>query len=503
MYLQLDTKFNPFTYDEMVKPLLYYKQAYDEADAAYSDLVAQTEEWKDIANRENSPEAFEMYQRYSNDLSRAVDDFSQGMNAKTRKTLLGLKRRYAQDITPIAKASEAMNAANELRVKAGPDAIFEVSEYNSLDQFLHGKKANNKYQSREALTKKTAAITEAAMASALKDPEFKKAMGDQFWMITQHTGGSYEDLTEAMKLGMMDNPIAQNRFSQIRQEVAKNAGIHDYDAAGQRAIMEAIDTGLYAGLDKPVRSFQANADHITPVQRHSMAMENARLALTAASNGMEWDKGKKKWVYNKEIDPKIQKIKERANQENSNPDNWIPEVVNGSATGRYYDPVTKKYFNADGTLSQQGVYKPDAPDSTIFKPLLFDAWSGGASKGFQLKGDINDQDSGWGPWTDTSIIKYSDIHGREAKKAIKDYIYNITGIPGTVDISEGTIEAIADILQISRDRDWFSDNHFAVRIPGVDDEGNIISKPDFERAKQKIINQLSTNQTINNQLPNE
>lgn len=304
MYLQLDTKFNPFTYDEMVKPLLYYKQAYDEADTAYSDLVAQTEEWKDIANRENSPEAFEMYQRYSNDLSRAVDDFSQGMNARTRKTLLGLKRRYAQDITPIAKASEAMNAANELRVKAGPDAIFEVSEYNSLDQFLHGKKANNKYQSREALTKKTAAITEAAMASALKDPEFKKAMGDQFWMITQHTGGSYEDLTEAMKLGMMDNPIAQNRFSQIRQEVAKNAGIHDYDAAGQRAIMEAIDTGLYAGLDKPVRSFQANADHITPAQRHSMAMQSAQLALSAASSGMVKD-AKGNWVYDPSKDPAL------------------------------------------------------------------------------------------------------------------------------------------------------------------------------------------------------
>lgn len=496
MYLQLDTRFNPFTYDEMVKPLLYYKQAYDEAEAAYSDLVTQTEAWKDIANRENSPEAFEMYQRYSGDLSRAVDDFSQGMTAKNRRALLGLKRRYAQDIAPIARASEAMNAANELRAKAGHDAIFEVGEYNSLDQFLHGKTANNKYQSREALTKKTAAMTEAAMAEALKDPEFEKAMGNQFWMITQHTGGSYKDLTEAMKLGMMDNPIAQNRFSQIRQEVAKNAGIQNYDAAGQQAIMDAIDTGLYAGLDKPVRNFQANKDHMTPYQ-------SMNLSLSAANDGMEWDKDKKKWVYNKEIDPKIQKIRERVAQEGSNPDNWIPEVANGSATGRYYDPVTKKYFNADGTLAQQGIYKPDVPDYTMFKPLFFDAWSGGASKGFQRKDDVNDQDSGWGPWTDTSIIKYSDIHGKEAKKAIKDYIYNIAGISGTVDISEGTVEAIADILQISRDRDWLSDNHFAVRMPGVDDDGNIISKPDFERARQMIINQLSTNQTINNQLPQE
>lgn len=270
MYLKLDTKFNPFTYDEMVKPLLYYKQAYDEAEAAYSDLVTQTEAWKDIANRENSPEAFEMYQRYSGDLSRAVEDFSQGMTAKNRRALLGLKRRYAQDITPIARASEAMKEANDLRAKAGSDAIFEVGAYNSLDLFLHGKTANNKYQSREALTKRAAAMTEAAMTEALRDPDFKKAMGDQFWMITQHTGGSYEDLVEAMKVGMADNPIAQNRFSEIRQSLLQKAGIQNYDAAGQQAIIDAIDTGLYAGLDKPTRQFSANQGFLNPLQQEQL-----------------------------------------------------------------------------------------------------------------------------------------------------------------------------------------------------------------------------------------
>lgn len=316
MYLQLDTRFNPFTYDEMVKPLIYYKQAYDETEAAYSDLAAQTEAWKDIANRENSPEAFEMYQRYSGDLNKIVDDFSKGMTAKNRRALIGMKRRYAQDIAPIARASEAMNAANELRVKAGPDAIFEVGEYNSLDQFLHGKTANNKYQSREALTKKTAAMTEAAMAEALRDPDFKKAMGDQFWMITQHTGGSYEDLLEAMKLGMMDNPIAQNRFSEIRQKIVEDSGIQNYDAAGQQAIMDAIDTGLYAGLDKPVRNFQANQDHVTPAQAHSMRMQEAQLALSAASNGMEKD-ANGNWVYNPDKDPALKRAAAKGSRKGS------------------------------------------------------------------------------------------------------------------------------------------------------------------------------------------
>lgn len=311
MNLVINSQFRPFTYDEMVKPLVQYKETYDKVEQDYSDLATQTEMWKDIVNQTNSPEAYAMYKGYSDQLNSIVEDFSKGMTLKNRSALLGMKRDYARNITPIARASEAMNAANELRVKAGPDAIFEVGEYNSLDQFLHGKTANNRYQSREALTKKTAAMTEAAMAEALKDPEFKKAMGDQFWMITQHTGGSYDELMEAMKLGMMDNPIAQNRFSQIRQEVAKNSGIQNYDAAGQQAIMEAINTGLYAGLDKPVRNFQNNADHVTPAQAHSMRMQEAQLALSAASSGMVFD-GRGGWRYDPTKDPGVNRAVAKA-----------------------------------------------------------------------------------------------------------------------------------------------------------------------------------------------
>jgi hypothetical protein len=301
MYLKLDTQFNPFTYDEMVKPLLYYKQAYDAAEASYADLAQQTEAWKDAVNRENSPEAFEMYQRYSGDLNNIVDDFSRGMNARNRSQLLNMKRRYAQDIQPIANASAALKEANDLRVKAGPDAIFEVNGYNSLDDFLHGKVANNKYQSKDALTKKTAAITEAAMAQALQDPEFKKAMGDQFWQITQHTGGSYKDLMEAIQ----GNAVAQNKFAEIKAQMMRDAGYDSYDAIGQRNIEDAINTGLYAGLDKPVRSFQANADHMTPAQKASISLQRDQLALSAAGSGMTKVDGK--WIYDPDKDPSLSK----------------------------------------------------------------------------------------------------------------------------------------------------------------------------------------------------
>lgn len=267
MNIRITSKFRPFSFDELLKPMLIYKEAYDKAEEDYNSLAVQTEQWRDIANQTKSPEAYAMFNKYATDLQTATENFSKGMTLQNKGQLLAMKRRYASDILPIAKASEAMKEANEFRMKMGPDAIFEVGEYNSLDKFLHGKTANNKYVSRDALTKRTAAMTEAAMASAMKDPEFQKTLGNQYWMLTQHTGGSYEDL----KAAIANNAQAQNRFAEIKAQVMKDAGYDRYDTMGKQAIEDAINTGLYAGLDKPARSFQANQAYLNPLQAEQLS----------------------------------------------------------------------------------------------------------------------------------------------------------------------------------------------------------------------------------------
>lgn len=267
MNIRITSKFRPFSFDELLKPMAIYKEAYDKAEEDYNSLAVQTEQWRDIANQTKSPEAYAMFNKYATDLQTATENFSKGMTLQNKGQLLAMKRRYASDILPIAKASEAMKEANEFRMKMGPDAIFEVGEYNSLDKFLHGKTANNKYVSRDALTKRTAAMTEAAMASAMKDPEFQKTLGNQYWMLTQHTGGSYEDL----KAAIANNAQAQNRFAEIKAQVMKDAGYDRYDTIGKQAIEDAINTGLYAGLDKPARSFQANQAYLNPLQAEQLS----------------------------------------------------------------------------------------------------------------------------------------------------------------------------------------------------------------------------------------
>ena len=260
MYLKIDTQFNPLTYEDLVKPIVDYEKAYKEVEDAYSTLAEQTDAFSNIINQSNSPDAYNMYKEYSDALNTAIDDFSQGMTIGNRAKLLKMKRDYAKNILPIAAASEAMKEANNIRYKAGPDAIFEVSSYDSLDDFLGGKVANNRYQSASAITAKTAAMTEAVMKEALQDPDFKKIMDNQQYMITQHNGGSYEDLMAAIA----NNPVAQNKFVEIKQQIMKDSGYNNFDIYGKAAIESAINAGLYAGLDKPVRQFEANRNHLTP-----------------------------------------------------------------------------------------------------------------------------------------------------------------------------------------------------------------------------------------------
>lgn len=305
MYLRLNTKFNPFTYDELVRPLADYGKAYKEVEDAYSTLSEQTEAFRDEVNQANSPTAYKMYKQYSDSLNTVVEDFSKGMTGTNRAHLLRMKRDYARNIEPIAKASEAMKAANALRDKAGPDAIFEVNRYSSLDDFLGGKTANNRYQSASAITSKTAAITEAVMKEALQDPEFKKVLGGQQYMITTHTGGSYEDLMAAIA----NNPMAQSKFAAIKKQVMKEVGYDNYDTYGQSAIESAVNTGLYAGLDKPVRQFEANRGYITPELRERQRQFDIELKTHGYDNkgninpdspywrlqGLEYDKEKKTW----------------------------------------------------------------------------------------------------------------------------------------------------------------------------------------------------------------
>lgn len=277
-----NARFRPFSYDELIKPLVQYKEAYDKAEADYTNLAMQTEAWKDIANQDNSPIAYKMYKTYSDDLSEMADDFSRGMTLSNRGALMGLKRRYASEITPIARASEAFDKAEAFRadIKAkNPNAVFEIDRYNSIDDFLGGKRANNTYWDGDAAMKRVAAKAEALGKSLYSNPTAKLFLNGQQYQISQLNGISPDELTQVLLNPENINTEAGKQMRKIIDDELGSIDMDRYSNEGQSKINNIIATGMYAGLAKPTYNYVANGEYMSKAERDASKARWASIDL--------------------------------------------------------------------------------------------------------------------------------------------------------------------------------------------------------------------------------
>lgn len=256
-----NTKYTPFTFDEMLKPVLIYKDAYEKTEQDYEELLKNTSEWENTVR--GSSMAKEMYDSYYGELNAAMDSFSKGMSAQNRKELLRLKRDYYKRIAPISKAAEMVKERQALETKAGSDAIF-VQDRFTIDDALQGVQVNNAYQSKSGITKETAALTDSIISEMGSTPIVRQVAGSngQFLEIVQQPGGSIGDLQRALEWvpGMeLSEADMNNRFIQAKQRMLTKTGYDYHGNVGKQQLLESINQGLYLGLPKQSSSIQRNS----------------------------------------------------------------------------------------------------------------------------------------------------------------------------------------------------------------------------------------------------
>ena len=80
--LILDTKFKPFSYQEMLAPVAASTQAHQALEEEYNELAAKANVWDKMANEQTDSKAYKMYKAYADDLSARADDLMKyGLNA--------------------------------------------------------------------------------------------------------------------------------------------------------------------------------------------------------------------------------------------------------------------------------------------------------------------------------------------------------------------------------------------------------------------------------------
>lgn len=138
-------KFQPFSFEEMLRPLAMYTQEYNAIEQAYGDLNTKANEIAALANETDDPITYQRYKDFENSLRSKADTMAkQGLDTTSRRQLLDMRSRFATDITPIQNAIQRRNMLAEEQRKAllqNPTLMFQrdfnTRNYDtSLDRFL-------------------------------------------------------------------------------------------------------------------------------------------------------------------------------------------------------------------------------------------------------------------------------------------------------------------------------------------------------------------------------
>ena len=213
MLLVSDAKFNPISFEEMMRPLLMYKEAYDQTEAAYTQLASQAEVLRNVAMDENNPLAFAMYRNYMNRLSDWSSSFSRGMTRQNKAEIMGLRRDYAKEIAPIDaayKRKEALAAEQRQAELQNPTMLWQRKAANmSVDDFIRDPSADygNKF-SGALLTQQVAAQASAIAKELQEDPNrMKSIVNGDFYEYVRKRGFTSQAVLAAIARDPNASPI--------------------------------------------------------------------------------------------------------------------------------------------------------------------------------------------------------------------------------------------------------------------------------------------------------
>ena len=222
------TNFRPFSYQEMLAPVLAATQAHQAIEEAYGELDAQANMVGSLADETNDPVAYKRYKEYESALRAQANTLAaNGLTPGSRKALINLKGRYAKDITPIQNAIIRRRELADEQRKAllqNPTLMFErdmnsLSYESSLDRFLENPDYDYGTQYSGALI--TEQVSKAASNLARELRNVGSGRLDEYTkLFLQNYGLSSKEVLDA--INDPNNPKSSRALSAIYDSVLQN-----------------------------------------------------------------------------------------------------------------------------------------------------------------------------------------------------------------------------------------------------------------------------------------
>lgn len=256
--------YTPYTFDEMIKPLMMYKQEYDKYQQDLDSMQTNADLAKYYIDENLDADMLRKHKEYMDSLNALSDAFysGSGLTAETATRARNLRRRFSSEIGPMLKAAQERDAEIKEQRQAllnNPSLIFTRDAQKTPLSFYQGA-VRDPYTPIDLAKLQNEAMTKSAAISATY-PERTEILksGQEGWVRKRKYSGpedSSETIMNELELnkdwkGESDEYSGNySGYAALRNSMYAAANLDKYtdDDPVKARIKAAIDNGIRTGI---------------------------------------------------------------------------------------------------------------------------------------------------------------------------------------------------------------------------------------------------------------
>lgn len=284
--LILDTKFKPFSYQEMLAPVAAATQAHQAVESDLANLKAMAGIWEKLADNAQDRDVYRQYRQYYDDVSSQIDKLmSQGLTPMSRRGLSDIRARYQSEIVPIEEAYKKREAdiarQQQISDKTGGMTLFtRDARSTSLSDYMNGVTDFGQINLDKVMQE--GMVAGKALSSKYIKSDMSNKYGAAYDVLTKQKGLSpyeatlalsgtkgYEDFSEFINssLKKYNTDAYGDNSDKIREALLSgmNIGI-TYDVNEQLQKNSQYEQSLKTAAEKDLINYKYRLEHPDPVQ---------------------------------------------------------------------------------------------------------------------------------------------------------------------------------------------------------------------------------------------
>ena len=274
--LVVNSTFNPFRYEDYIKPYEAYGKAYSAQEALNDALLESSSKWEELIDEQVDKELYDKVVQYNKDLKKQADDLSKyGLSPNRRKDIMALKRRYNSDIEPISTAfknREALAKEQRERLKDNDSLLYDTDFGTvSLKYMMDNPNATYTTLNGNSIAARTAKMAKEVASAIVSDPEFTPVYNSQY--VQQKIQQGY-DMSQIIAAAQRD-PKAPKALLGIVDTIKGEVGYDKWSTDNQEKIDNYINEGLRAAIGTPKIDVMADRGYMTELERERLELANA------------------------------------------------------------------------------------------------------------------------------------------------------------------------------------------------------------------------------------